>query len=130
MPVAALGLAGQGQGLPFPPKSVHVVAANQIEPLGQLSLDPRAEGRVLFHRQFAHQGVGLGLASAALLLGTDPKVDQAAGQVGPVDPTGHGTIQIVRDQQRQGETAQHALGGPFPCLLPGSDHDQFSSKRE
>ena len=62
--------------------------------------------------------------------GQHPVVDEAAFQVVGVNPFRCRGVVLVRDQNRQGETAQQPLGGSFPVGFGGTNGDQLACERQ
>ena len=100
-----------------------------VEALAQLPAQPAFE-HMLAQFKLVQQRFRRGFARERIIVAAHAVVGEAHAQVSAVHPLGNIVVVLVVDQQRQRETAQHALDGTLPALLFRADLDQFTYERQ
>ena len=99
---------------------LHGIHAFVVEALAQLPAQPAFE-HMLAQFKLVQQRFRRGFARERIIVAAHAVVGEAHAQVSAVHPLGNIVVVLVVDQQRQRETAQHALDGTLPALLFRAD---------
>lgn len=125
---AGADLTGRGDRVVRVSELVERLRADVSRTLEQATFEPGGE-RTVFDVEFVSEGIrrrSRRMARRNALRHFE--VHEAPTEMIGVDPGGDPIVQVGRHQQRQTESAEHALGGALPPTLVGPDSDEFTDE--
>ena len=125
---AALELAVDGQRLGVAAEVLEGVAAEVVEPAGELVQQEVAERRALLDGDLRRQRARLGRPGRMGF--ADPQVHQPAAEVVGIHPAAHRRVMLRGHQQGEREAVQGAFRGALPRGLAVADPQQFAGVRQ